>query len=110
MPFPSSPRRVVADMHTQYSSDLHPHIGKVPGKPGQWICAGFHGHGMSFILLSAKGIVDMIKNGVPFERSGIPRLFETSEARLRSTRNDIISRSEPQVGNEKTPSLPDGAK
>lgn len=29
--------------------DSVPYIGAVPGSPGQWICAGFNGHGM-FIL------------------------------------------------------------
>lgn len=68
-----------------------PHVGPVPGKPGQFIAAGFNGHGMSFILLAAKGLVAVMKHGIPFAESGMPRLFETSETRLKSSRNDIVS-------------------
>lgn len=59
-----------------------PHCGKVPGKENQFILAGFNGAGMPHIFLSAKGISKMVRGGVPFEESGIPRIFKSTEERL----------------------------
>ncbi|KAL1875590.1 hypothetical protein Plec18167_005526, partial [Paecilomyces lecythidis] len=73
-----------------YSSDYLPHVGHVPGKPGQYIIAGFTGHGMPQIYLSAKGISNMVINKAKFEESGVPRLFRTSQDRLNSRRNRIL--------------------
>ncbi|KAH7303824.1 FAD dependent oxidoreductase-domain-containing protein [Stachybotrys elegans] len=65
-----------------YSSDFMPHLGDVPDKPGQFIIAGFSGHGMPEILLSSKAIASLIRNGVPLEQSGIPKMFKTSKKRI----------------------------
>ncbi|KAI8255213.1 putative oxidoreductase OrdL [Colletotrichum sp. SAR11_239] len=65
-----------------YSSDFMPHLGAVPGKPGQFIIAGFSGHGMPEILLSSKGVAAMVKDGVAFADTGLPSIMETSEARI----------------------------
>lgn len=73
-----------------WTSDFMPHVGDVPGKPGQIILAGFSGHGMPLILLSAKGVVQMLRHGKSYEETGIPSLFKTTEERLASTRNDIL--------------------
>ncbi|OAA66942.1 FAD dependent oxidoreductase [Niveomyces insectorum RCEF 264] len=73
-----------------YSSDSLPYMGEVPDKPGQFIVAGFSGHGMPLILLSAKGIAQMVKDGTPFEKTGVPALFKATKERLASTKNDII--------------------
>lgn len=64
--------------------DGYPHIGKVPGKKGQWILAGFNGGGMSIIFLSAKGVAEMVTQDVPFSdnNAGIPDVCETTEQRL----------------------------
>ncbi|GAD98150.1 FAD dependent oxidoreductase superfamily [Paecilomyces variotii No. 5] len=74
-----------------YSSDYLPHVGCVPGKPEQYIIAGFTGHGMPQVFLSAKGISKMIRENRSFEESGVPRLYKTSEERLRSTENAILA-------------------
>lgn len=74
-----------------YSSDHLPHIGAVPGKPGQMILAGFTGHGMPEIFLSAKGIAKMIVNDSPFSETGVPSLYQTSQARLDRKVNKILS-------------------
>ncbi|KAI1801638.1 FAD dependent oxidoreductase [Daldinia bambusicola] len=66
-----------------YSADDAPHVGHVPSKPGQYICAGFNGHGMPNVLLSAEGVAEMIKDGRPFSETGVPAIYETSAARLR---------------------------
>ncbi|KAK1998099.1 FAD dependent oxidoreductase [Colletotrichum falcatum] len=74
-----------------YTNDLFPHAGAVPSKPGQYICAGFNGHGMSFILLTARGVAKMVRENVPFSQSGVPRLFETSERRLQREDNQLLA-------------------
>lgn len=73
-----------------YSTDSLPHVGQVPGRPGQFIVAGFTGHGMPQAYLSGKGVAAMVSEGIPFAESGIPRLFETTQARVEDTRNDIL--------------------
>lgn len=67
-----------------YSSDFMPHIGAVPNKPGQFIIAGFSGHGMPEILLSSKGVGAMVRDGVSFEQTGLPYMFKTTAERLES--------------------------
>ena len=70
-----------------YSSDLVPHVGEVPGASGQYICAGFSGHGMPLILSASKGVARMVIEGISFEQTGLPALFEETQARLDSTIN-----------------------
>ncbi|KAH6648055.1 FAD dependent oxidoreductase [Truncatella angustata] len=65
-----------------YTEDNEPHIGKVPSKEGLYICAGFNGHGMPLILLSAKGIAKMLEEDCDFSKTGIPAIYETSKWRL----------------------------
>jgi len=72
-----------------YTSDSLPHLGGVPGKEGQFIAAGFNGHGMPLIFLSTKGIAKMVR-GVPYEEAELPRTFKTTKERLESKRNDLI--------------------
>ncbi|KAK2756351.1 FAD dependent oxidoreductase superfamily protein [Colletotrichum kahawae] len=65
-----------------YSSDFMQHLGAVPGRPGQFIIAGFSGHGMPEILLSSKGVAAMVRDGIAFAETGLPGVRETSEARI----------------------------
>jgi len=46
-----------------YSNDGFPYVGQVCERPGQYVCAGFNGHGMPQIFLSAKAIASMILKG-----------------------------------------------
>jgi glycine/D-amino acid oxidase-like deaminating enzyme len=46
-----------------YSNDEFPYVGPIPEKSGQYICAGFTGHGMPQIFLSAKAVASMIITG-----------------------------------------------
>lgn len=64
------------------TADSLPHLGPVPHKPGQLIIAGFNGHGMPQIFLSAQGIAKMAVDGAVYEGTGLPRLFETTPERL----------------------------
>ncbi|KEF60512.1 uncharacterized protein A1O9_02073 [Exophiala aquamarina CBS 119918] len=77
-----------------WTSDFMPYVGDVPGKPGQAILAGYSGHGMPMILLSARGLVQMMQ-GKSFEEVGIPELFKPTEERLASTKNEILDGSHP---------------
>jgi glycine/D-amino acid oxidase-like deaminating enzyme len=70
-----------------YSYDTNPHIGAVPGKPGQYILAGFNGHGMPVIWLAAKELAKMVVENVPFEQTGLPRLFKTTQDRIDRARS-----------------------
>ncbi|KAE8362928.1 FAD dependent oxidoreductase [Aspergillus caelatus] len=65
-----------------YSYDTSPHVGEVPGRHGQYICAGFDGHGMPVIFLTAKGLADMIQHGKSFEDVHLPRLYKSTAARI----------------------------
>ncbi|KAK6833808.1 oxidoreductase OrdL [Apiospora arundinis] len=85
-----------------YSSDFMPHVGEMPGKPGQMVLAGFSGHGMPLIFRSAKGLVDMLLHGKNFEETGVPGIFRATQERLDSTKNEIL---EGGHGNVKTTSL-----
>lgn len=67
-----------------YSSDFMPHLGEVPDKPGQFIIAGFSGHGMPEILLSSKAVAGLVRDGAPLETSGVPKMFKTSKQRIRA--------------------------
>ncbi|KAI1860380.1 uncharacterized protein JN550_011532 [Neoarthrinium moseri] len=70
-----------------FSSDFMPHLGQVPDKSGQYIIAGFSGHGMPAILLSSKGVATMIREEIPFEKSGLPRVLKTTQERIDAERN-----------------------
>jgi glycine/D-amino acid oxidase-like deaminating enzyme len=72
-----------------YTADFMPHVGQVPNKPGQFIIAGFNGHGMPQILLSSKGLARMVWDGVGFAETGIPRLFETTRERVERRDNPM---------------------
>ncbi|KAJ6011793.1 hypothetical protein N7499_013234 [Penicillium canescens] len=74
-----------------YSSDGLPHIGPVPGQQDQYIIAGFTGHGMPQIFLAAEGLAKMVLNDVAFAQTGLPRLFESTSARLESRENKIFA-------------------
>jgi glycine/D-amino acid oxidase-like deaminating enzyme len=81
-----------------WTSDFMPYVGEVPGKPNQMILAGFSGHGMPLILLSAKAIVQMIRQGSKFEETRVPEIFRATEARLKSTKNEILGgHSQPKL-------------
>lgn len=73
-----------------YSADSLPHVGEVPGKPGQFIAAGFNGHGMPVVFLSGKAVAEMALKSVTFKETGLPRLFETTGARLDPIYDDVL--------------------
>jgi glycine/D-amino acid oxidase-like deaminating enzyme len=65
-----------------------PHVGTVPGKQNQFIMAGFNGGGMTWIFLTGKAMASMIRDDVPFEKTGLPSVFKATKERLKSALRD----------------------
>ena len=61
--------------------DSVPMVGAIEGAEGQWICAGFNGHGMARIWTCAPGLVNLM-NGKPWSETGLPECFQFSNERL----------------------------
>ncbi|TLD15245.1 hypothetical protein PspLS_10676 [Pyricularia sp. CBS 133598] len=76
-----------------YSSDFMPHVGQVPDKDGQFIIAGFSGHGMPEILLASRGVAEMVCRSVSFEATGLPRLVKTTAERINKDRGSALEES-----------------
>ncbi|KAL5337060.1 FAD dependent oxidoreductase-domain-containing protein [Aspergillus crustosus] len=70
-----------------YSWDSHPHVGAVSGEDGQFVLAGFNGHGMPVAFLSALGVARMVVEGIDFKDTGVPEVFQTTEDRLEASKN-----------------------
>lgn len=73
-----------------YSTDESPFVGALPDRPNQFVIAGFTGHGMPQVFLSAKGIAAMVVEGVDFKSTGIPRIYQVTKERLASEKNSIL--------------------
>ncbi|KAH8773563.1 FAD dependent oxidoreductase [Diaporthe sp. PMI_573] len=73
-----------------WTSDSMPYIGDVPGKKGQYIAAGFNGHGMPLIHLASKSLAEIIRGEKTFEETDLPAVFKPTKERLQSTKNDIL--------------------
>ncbi|KAG0648261.1 Gamma-glutamylputrescine oxidoreductase [Hyphodiscus hymeniophilus] len=71
-----------------YNSDSLPSVGEVPGREGCFVIAGFEGHGMPVVYLTAKGVAQMVGDGVAYEDAGIPLVYKTTKERLESDRDD----------------------
>ncbi|CZT19602.1 uncharacterized protein RCC_05453 [Ramularia collo-cygni] len=70
--------------------DSVPMVGAVDDKPGQFILAGFNGHGMARIWTSAPGLVDLMLSGS--WPSTVPECFRYSKERIeRAAKDDIKS-------------------
>ena len=76
-----------------WSADFMPWIGEVPGKTGQYICAGFSGHGMPLIHLSSLAVAKMVVHGCEFEKTELPFVFKPTRERLESEVNEILGTS-----------------
>ncbi|KAI3281275.1 hypothetical protein DTO002I6_9889 [Penicillium roqueforti] len=62
------------------SEDGLPFVGQLPALPGQWICAGHHGHGMARIFTVASGLVKLM-NGSSWTDTRLPEVFQITAAR-----------------------------
>ncbi|KEF62115.1 uncharacterized protein A1O9_00087 [Exophiala aquamarina CBS 119918] len=61
--------------------DSVPLVGPIDELRGQYICAGFNGHGMARIFTCAPGLVKMITGGT-WADTGLPECFQYSADRL----------------------------
>ena len=73
-----------------WTSDSMPYIGDIPGKKGQYIAAGFNGHGMPLIHLASKSLAEIIRGEKTFEETDLPAVFKPTKERLQSPKNDIL--------------------
>ena len=48
-----------------FTPDRAPLVGPVPGSPGEYLAAGFHGHGMPMAFYAAKAVAEMIAGREP---------------------------------------------
>ncbi|KAF2157039.1 DAO-domain-containing protein [Myriangium duriaei CBS 260.36] len=73
-----------------YSSDFVPHVGEIPDSPGQYIIAGFSGHGMPQILKASQGLSNLITGGATsYEDTGLPLIFKSTNERLTKQRSEM---------------------
>lgn len=85
-----------------YSDDGFPYVGPVCDEPGQYICAGFSGHGMPQVFLSAKSIAQMVVKGVSAEGAGLPLPYWTSSERWSHGREHISTQAWRAVTEQQT--------
>jgi glycine/D-amino acid oxidase-like deaminating enzyme len=67
-----------------YSNDGCPYVGEIPERSGQYVCAGFSGHGMPQTFLAAEATASMVVDGKRFEDTELPSLFKISPDRHQS--------------------------
>ncbi|KAM0706892.1 hypothetical protein Q7P35_006222 [Cladosporium inversicolor] len=61
--------------------DKVPYIGEIDGLEGQFICAGFNGHGMARIFSCMPGLVKLVMGG-SWQDTKLPESFRYSHGRL----------------------------
>ncbi|KAL1296941.1 hypothetical protein AAFC00_004547 [Neodothiora populina] len=64
-----------------WSADTVPFVGQLPNLPGQWICAGHHGHGMARIFTAAPGLVKLMA-GKSWTDTELPVVWEITSERV----------------------------
>lgn len=78
--------------------DNVPFLGEMPGKEGQYIIAGFNGHGMARIFHLAPCLAKVIK-GEGWDET-VPRCFEVTQERLEKLKRDAGKSKEISVVSE----------
>jgi hypothetical protein len=73
-----------------YSADRLPRLGKVRGREGVFIMGGFTGHGMPQVFLAAKGPSEIFVFDKPYTKTGLLKLFEEIESRLKIKGNTVL--------------------
>ncbi|KAJ7122009.1 FAD dependent oxidoreductase [Mycena crocata] len=64
-----------------YTKEAVPYVGELYEKPGAFICAGHHGHGMARIMTCAKGLAALIQ-GSSWDSTRLPECFQPTRERL----------------------------
>ncbi|KAI0884596.1 FAD dependent oxidoreductase [Annulohypoxylon maeteangense] len=70
------------------TTDSVPFVGRVEGAEGQWVCAGFNGHGMARIFTCAPGVAKLILGG-SWADTGLPECFEITQERLEKLQKGV---------------------
>lgn len=92
-----------------YSRDDHPWVGKVPGKDGLWLCAGYTGHGMPNGTLCGKAIVDMMLGELQgrelgalseemVQKGDIPKSYLLTQERVQRARDMLTVQQQDENG------------
>ncbi|POS69988.1 FAD dependent oxidoreductase superfamily protein [Diaporthe helianthi] len=71
------------------TTDSVPFVGRLDDWPGQYVCAGFNGHGMARIFNCAPAVVKMI-HGANWSDTGLPECFGVTEERLKRLSKDSV--------------------
>ncbi|KAJ7140904.1 FAD dependent oxidoreductase [Mycena epipterygia] len=72
-----------------YTAEGVPYVGELYNKPGAFVCAGHHGHGMARIMTCAKGLATVILGGA-WESTGLPECFQPTQERLSSSAQAVV--------------------
>ncbi|KAJ7762592.1 FAD dependent oxidoreductase [Mycena metata] len=72
-----------------YTSEGIPYVGELHDKPGAFICAGHHGHGMARIMTCARGLASVIQGGT-WESTGLPECFRPTRERLSAPAQAVV--------------------
>ncbi|KAJ7678733.1 FAD dependent oxidoreductase-domain-containing protein [Mycena rosella] len=78
-----------------YTTEGVPYVGELHNKPGAFVCAGHHGHGMARIMSCAKGLAAVIQ-GSSWESTGLPECFQPTPERLSAPSQALLHRMRAQ--------------
>ncbi|KAJ7466882.1 FAD dependent oxidoreductase [Mycena latifolia] len=87
-----------------YTSEGIPYVGALHDKPGAFVCAGHHGHGMARIMTCAKGLAAIIQ-GASWASTGLPECFQPTRERLAAPAQAVVHNIGKQdvIGQAETP-------
>ncbi|KAJ6594671.1 FAD dependent oxidoreductase [Mycena capillaripes] len=72
-----------------YTSEGVPYVGELYDKPGAFVCAGHHGHGMARIMTCAKGVAALVQ-GASWESTSLPECFQPTRERLSAPAQAVV--------------------
>ncbi|EJT47860.1 hypothetical protein A1Q1_03237 [Trichosporon asahii var. asahii CBS 2479] len=77
------------------TNDLVPVVGPVPGKDNLFVAAGYNGHGMARIFVTAPALATRIASGKWREEDGMPECFRLTPERFASLTADLSPSAKP---------------
>ncbi|ORY27107.1 FAD dependent oxidoreductase [Naematelia encephala] len=75
-----------------FTPDAVPFIGPIPEKEGQYMIAGFNGHGMARIFHCAPCLADVVLGGMELWDETVPRAFVVTKERVEKLRQGVEER------------------
>ncbi|KAH9213594.1 FAD dependent oxidoreductase [Leptodontidium sp. 2 PMI_412] len=99
--FPAEDENIESDIHGEgldhawtgiigMTGDFVPFVGPVEGLDGQWICAGFGGHGMARIFTCAPGLAKLTF-GRDWSDTGLPECFQLTSERAAKMKSKLAA-------------------